>query len=153
MALPVTGGRSAAVVQVEFDPVGAPGVFTNWCGAKNFSLSIQNEIQSEKVGDCDDWTLPVVTVKEYSGQNITATMDATWTSATHLLTSAWALEQQKLNVRVQFPDAATGEVEFYDGLAMLSGLDLGEIGNVDGNKISENVSLEFDGTLTVTAAV
>lgn len=152
MALPVTGGRSAAVVQVEFDPVGAAGVYTNWCGAKNFSLSIQNEVQSEKVGDCDDWAAPVVTVKEYSGQNITATMDATWTSATHRLTGDWALTQKKLNVRINFPGAGTGEVEFYDGLAMLSGLDLGEIGNVDGNKITENVSLEFDGTLTSTPA-
>jgi Phage tail tube protein len=151
MALPKTGGRSAAVVMVEFDPVGATGVFTNWCGAKNFSLSIQNEIQSEKVGDCNDWSLPVVTVKEYSGQDITASMDATWTGATHQRTSAWALNQLKLNVRIHFPGSEVGEVEYYDGLAMLSGLDLGEIGNVDGNKISESISLEFDGKLTVTA--
>lgn len=151
MALPKTGGRGAAVVMVEFDPVTSAGIYTNWCGAKNFSLSIQNEVQSEKVGDCDDWSAPVVTVKEYSGQNITASMDGTWTSATHAKTSDWALNQKKLNVRIHFPDALAGEIEYYDGVAMLAGLDLGEIGNVDGNKITESVSLEFDGKLTTTA--
>ncbi len=151
MALPITGGRGSAVVQVEWDPTGAPGVFPNWCGAKNFSLNIDNEIQSEKVGDCADWSAPVVTVKEYSGQNITATMDATWTADTHKDTSAWALQQKKLNVRIHFPGAVTGEVEFYDGVAMLQGLGLSEIGNVDGNKTAESITLEFDGTLTVTS--
>lgn len=151
MALPQTGGRGAAVVMVEFDPTGNAGVYTNWCGAKNFSLSIQNEIQSDKVGDCQDWDLPVATLKEYSGQNITASMDATWASATHALTSDWALNQKKLNVRIHFPGAQTGEVEYYDGLALLGGLDLGEIGNVDGNKITESINLEFDGRLTSTA--
>jgi hypothetical protein len=135
---------------VEFDPVGSPGTYINWCGAKNFSLNIENEIQNEKVGDCADWSLPVVTQKEYSSQTVTATMDATWTAATHKETGAWALEQKTLKVRVHFPNALTGEVEYYDGDAMLSGLSLAEIGNVDGNKVSENVSLEFDGTLTVT---
>lgn len=151
MALPKTGGRSAAVVMVEFDPTGAPGVYTNWCGAKNFSLSIQNEIQSEKIADCDDWSLPVVTVKEYSGQDVTASMDASWAAATHKLTSDWVLNQKKLNVRVHFPGAVIGEVEYYDGLALLAGLDLAEIGNLDGNRITENVSLEFDGGVTATA--
>jgi hypothetical protein len=78
-------------------------------------------------------------------------MDATWTSATHKETGDWALSQKTLAVRIHFPNAATGEVEYYDGNAMLASLSLGEIGNVDGNKISENVSLDFDGTLTVTA--
>lgn len=150
MTLPQTGGRGAAVVMVEFDPVGNAGTYTNWCGAKNFNLSIQNEIQSEKVGDCDDWDAPVANVKEYSGQNITASMDATWTSATHAKTSDWALNQKKLNVRIHFPGSIAGEVEYYDGVSLLAGLDLGEIGNVDGNKITESVSLEFDGKLLVT---
>lgn len=153
MSLPKTGGRGAAVVMVCYDPVGNPTVFTNWCGAKNFSLSIDNEIQSEKVGDCEDWSKPVVTVKEYSGQNITASMEATWTSATHKETSAWALEQKKLPVRIHFPGAAVGEVEYYDGVAMLQNLTLGEIGNVEGNKITEAVNLDFDGTISRTAKV
>lgn len=152
MTLPKTGGRGAAVVMVAFDPA-APTVFTNWCGAKGFSLSIDNEITSEKIGDCDDWSAPIITVKEYSGQNITASMDATWSSATHKKTSEWALDQLKLPVRIHFPGALTGEVEYYDGKALLGGLNLGDIGNVDGNKISESITLEFDGKLAVTAKV
>lgn len=153
MALPKTGGRGAAVVSVEFDPVGDPGTYTKWCGARNFQLVIDNEIQSDKVGDCDDWGAPIVTVKEYSGQDVTASMEATWTSATHAKTSKWALDQEKKNVRITFPDAEVGEIESYDGVAMLQNLTLGEIGNVDGNKISESVSLSFDGKITATTKV
>lgn len=152
MALPVTGGRSAAVVSVEFDPDGSPGVFTNWCGAKNLSITIDNEIQTEKVGDCSDWSAPVVTVKEFSGQNITASMDATWTADQHAQTSDWALSQLRRNIRITFPNATVGQVSSYEGAGMLQNLQLGEIGNVDGNKISETIAIEIDGTLTRTLA-
>jgi hypothetical protein len=153
MAKPKTGGRAAAVVMVEFDPVGAAGVYTNWCGAKNFSLTVDNEIQSEKVGDCDDWSAPITSQKEYAGQDVSASMDATWTSATHKQTADWALDQMKLNVRVHFPDAIAGEIEYYDGVCLLKGLTLAEIGNVEGNKITENVTLEYDDGIERTLKV
>lgn len=151
MATPKTGGRAAAVVMVEFDQAGAPGVYTNWCGAKSFSLTIDNEIQSEKIGDCDDWSAPIVTEKEYAGQDVKASMDASWAGSMHKNTSDWALNQLKLKVRVHFPDAAVGEVEYYDGTALLQSLNLGDIGSVEGAKITESISLEFDGKLLATA--
>ena len=150
MAVSKTGGRAAAVIMVEWDPVGAAGVYTNWAGAKNFSLSVDNEIQGHKLGDDDDWSLPVITQKEYAGQDIKASMDATWTAASHVKTSDWALSQKKLLVRVNFPSAIIGEIEFYDGTAMIGSLSLGDIGNLDGGLITETVSMEFDGTITAT---
>lgn len=150
MATPKTGGRAAAVVMVEFDQAGAPGVYTNWCGATNFSLSIDNEIQSEKIGDCDDWSAPIVTEKEYSGQDITASMDATWAGVMHKKTSDWAVDQLKLKVRLHFTDVAVGEIEYYDGTALLKGLKVDNIGNVDAKKITESVSLDFSGKLIVS---
>lgn len=150
MAYPTTGGRGDAVVSVEWTP--ESGTFANWCGANNFSLNLSNEVNSTPVGDCDDWSKPAVNVKEYGVQNVTASMDATWSSAMHAKTSDWALNQKKLKVKVTFPNATTsGEVASYEGTAMLTGIDLANIGNVNGAKITENVTLEFDGTLAVTA--
>ena len=54
MALPVTGTRGDIVVQVELDPVGAAGVFTNVCGVTSAQFSVNNEVIEFKVGDCDD---------------------------------------------------------------------------------------------------
>lgn len=149
MAYPTTGGRGDAVVSVDWTN---SGTFTNWCGANNFSLNVANEITSTPVGDCDDWTAPVQNQKSYGPQNITASMDATWSSATHAKTSDWALNQKTLPVRITFPNASTsGEVAQYDGDAMLTGLDLANIGAVDGSKITEAITLEFDGGVTPTA--
>jgi len=151
MALPETGGRKDAVVMVEFDPVGAAGTYTNWCGANSIRFEIANETKSQKVGDCDDWTAPVQELVNYSGQSVRMNVDASWTGATHAKTSDWALNQKKLKTRVHYPNALVGEVEYYDGTALLTGLTNDGIGNVEGDVISESVSLVFDGGVTPTA--
>ena len=150
MALPKTGSRGDIVVQVEF--VAESGTYVNWCGANGFSFSIANEIIKTNVGDCDDWGLPIQTNKSYGPQDVTASMAATWTAATHAATQAWAFDQEIKNVRVVFPNATTGQVSQYDGAALLSGLDLAEIGNTDGNPQTETVNLEFDGAIARTIA-
>lgn len=152
MALPKLGERGDIVVQVEWDPVGAAGVYSNWCGATNFGFNLSNEIQSTNVGDCDDWGLPIVVNKSYGPQNITASMDATWAAATHVRTQDWAFDQKSLKVRILFPTAAVGQVARYDGVALVSGLDLNGIGNVDGQPQTETVNLEFSGAILRTLA-
>ncbi len=150
MSLPDTGDRGDIVVQVEFDPVNLPGVYTNWCGATGFNLQITNEVTSQKVGDCDNWGLPIQNQKNYGAQNVTASMDATWTAATHLHTSDWALNQKKLRTRIHFPNALAGQVERYDGVGLLTGLTLDGVGNVEGQPQTESVSLEYSGGLERT---
>ena len=150
MTTPDIGDRGDIVVQVEFDPTGAAGVYTNWCGATNFGFKIANEINKTVVGDCDDWGLPLVNKKSYGAQDVTANMDATWTAATHAKTQDWALSQLKKKVRILFPNATSGQVSMYDGTALLAGLDLDGIANLTGDSQTETVSLEFDGAVTPT---
>ena len=150
MAKPKLGGRGECVVSVEFDPTGAAGVYTKWCGAKNFNLGVNNEFSDEKVGDCDDWDAPVVTISVPNGQTVSASMDATWVAAYHLQTSDWVLDQKALKVRVEFPKAEIGQVQYYDVLAYIEGLDLANIGNTDGGVITENVTLKVTGGITRT---
>ena len=144
---PKPPGRKDIVVSVKW--VDGAGDFTNWCGARNFSLSLTNETGSNKVGDCDDWSKPALTRRYYSGQDVTATMDATYAKSWHPKVSEWAREQRSLRVRISFPGAAAGDIEYYVGTALLTSLELGGIGNLDGEPVTENVSLEFDGGLEV----
>lgn len=150
MATPNLGGRGDCVVSVEFDPAGSPGVYTKWCGAKNFDLGLTNEFSEEKVGDCEDWDAPVQTISVPSGQTISASMDATWVSAFHVQTSDWGLNQKALKVLVEFPQALVGQVKQYDMTAYIEGLNLGNIGNTEGGVVTENVTLKVTGGLQRT---
>ncbi len=151
MTTPDIGGRGDCVVKVAFDPL-APTTFTNWCGATAFNLNISNEFSDNKVGDCDDWSAPVVTLKAPAGQNITGSMEATWSPTQHKTVADWVLDQTLLPVQIVFPNATVGQISMYEGEAYLEGLDVAGIGNLDGNAISESVSLTFNGTLERTVA-
>ena len=146
MALPKGAGRGDIVIAVDFT---GDSTFVNWCGARNVSLSIANEIGSTKVGDCEDWSAPAVTSKFYSGQDVTMTVDATWAKSMHLKTFNWAKRQEVHAVRISYPNASVGEIDHIEGgRALLGGFEMGEIGNLDGNLVTENVTLEFDGGLS-----
>ncbi|MEO0343016.1 MAG: phage tail tube protein [Pseudomonadota bacterium] len=155
MALPVTGTRGDIVVQVEFDPVGAAGTYTNACGVTSASFEISNDIISFDVGDCDDWSASVQKVKNYGAQDVTMSIDATWSAAQHVQMIDWAsrnINEGQLNLRLLYPNATTGQVSMIDGLALMETLTLDNVGNVEGNPQTENISLQFSGGITVTKA-
>jgi hypothetical protein len=153
MAKPVLGKLGDIIVEVEFDPVGAPGVYTAWCGATSASLSIKNDIVATKVIDCADLTAVVQTEKLYGAQDVSISIDANWTAATHKEAVDWALNQKSLNVQVRYPNAASGQPSTLTGIALIEGLDLGEIMNPDGNPQSQQVSLQFSGGVTAVNAI
>lgn len=150
MAVPELAGRKDCVVRVAFDPL-LPTAFINWCGAKNFSIDVANQFGEEQVGDCDDWSLPATTVIIPAGQTITASMDATFSTANHKLLSDWTFDVLLLPVQLFFPNCAVGEYEYYDGTAYSETLAVSNIGNTEAGSVTENVSLKFSGTFTRTA--
>jgi len=151
MALPVVGTRGDIIVLVEFDPVGAAGIFTNACGVTNASFQINNEVINFKVGDCDDWSLAVQTVKNYGALDASLSIDSTWTLDTDKEMLAWALEQKTLNVRLSYPNAAnTGQVSRVDFSALLETYSIDGIGNVDGNPQTQTLNLQLSGEITPT---
>lgn len=152
MAKPTLAYRGDVIVMVAFDPA-QPDTFTNFCGATGISLEITNEIISEKIGDCDDWSAVIETVKAYGGQDAKASFNGKWAKQNHSKVLRWVVDQMKLPVRIHFVNVEVGEVEYIDGTALATSTDLGEIGNVDGNSISRNLSVEFDGTVALTDKV
>lgn len=149
MALPTRAYRGDIVVMVATNAV-APYTYTALCGATAVTLTISNEITSERVADCTDWTLPPQTIKGFGAQNTTATVNGIWARENHERMLDWALTQKKLAVRFSFAGVAVGDTQYIDGLAMLSEFGLDNIGNVDGNAVARTLNLEFDGTPTIT---
>lgn len=150
MATPDLGTRGDIVVQVEFDPVAQPGVFTNVCGVTNATFTMNNEVIATKVGDCDDWGAAVQTARTYAAQDVTIDIDAQWVATTYRFMFDWANLQQTLNVRISFPNATSGQLQFVDGAAVMATKTLDGIGNVDGNPQTASVSLQYDGGIVPT---
>jgi hypothetical protein len=149
MALPTRAYRGDIVVMVATNTT-APYTYAALCGATSVTLTISNEITSERVADCQDWTLPPQTIKGYGAQNVTATVNGIWARENHERMLNWAASQEKLPVRFSFANVGAGETQYIDGIAMLSEFGLDNIGNVDGNAVARTISLEFDGSPTFT---
>lgn len=150
MALPTRAFRGDIVVMVNWAGTGT--TYTNFCGATGGTLTVSNEIRSEQVGDCDDWSAPIQTLKKPGAQNWTMSIDGTWAAQNNRQVIDWAVNQTLLPVRVHFVNAVTGQYEYFDGDAYLSGLDISGIGNITGDAVTRSIQIEFDGTPELTLA-
>ena len=65
MALPDRAYRKDIALMVAFNPQ-QPATFTTFCGATGVSFSLSNEIQSERVADCDDLEAAVAHAATFS---------------------------------------------------------------------------------------
>ena len=80
-------------------------------------------------------------------------IDAQWTADTDVQMLNWSLQQQRLNTRLLYPNATTGQVATLDGLALMEGYNVDGIGNVEGSVLTTQLSLQYSGTVTPTLAV
>ncbi len=151
MATPQLGYRGDVVVAAAFDPA-SPTTYTNFCAATNITLTLNNDILSEKVGDCDDWAIPVTVVKSYGAQNATMSFTGQWSKQNNSTILRLSLDQLVLPIMIEFVGVPSGEIQYLKGEAFISSIDMGQIGNVEGNAISRNMSLEFSGALEVINA-
>jgi hypothetical protein len=149
MSEPNLAYRGDIVVMVAFDPA-KPNDFINFCGSTGISLEITNEIVSEKVGDCQDWSAKVKVLKKYGAQDAKATFNGKWAKQNHSKVLRWAVDQMELPVRVHYVGVAAGEVEYLAGKALCTSTDLGDIGNLEGNSVTRNLSIEFNGGIELT---
>ncbi|TWI29739.1 hypothetical protein [Paracoccus sulfuroxidans] len=151
MAVPELQYRGDILVMVAWDPA-LPLAHVPWCGATSIDLTIDNEMKETKVGDCDDWSIPVVTSTAYGAQNVSATVNATLTRAGRDQLIRAVLDQRQLPMRFHLVGAATGEIEYIDGLAKLPSLNITALGNLEGDSIAYTLNLRFDGGVEITEA-
>ena len=113
MALTTRAFRGDIVVMVNWSGTGS--TYTNFCGATGGTLTVSNEIRTEQVGDCDDWSAPIQTLKKPGAQNWTMSIDGTWAAQNNRQVIDWAVDQTLLPVRVHFVNAPAGDYEYFDG--------------------------------------
>lgn len=151
MARATTAKYEEMVLEVEFDPVGGAGVFTNICGLIDVSISRSAQVNSVEIPDCDDESLPNSIEKQVQSLEFTASGTGVWAMQSHKAMMDWFYSSSTLNVRLRNAkveaDGATGDPYVEAGPALLT-----ELSNdrSKGNKVSASISLEFDGTPTVT---
>lgn len=154
MALPTLLLKKDALVMVDWTSTTGVGIaWRNFCGASSVSLTIDNAVQETVVSDCDDWTLPPVTIAAYGAQTVTASIEATMTVETRNKLLLAAKNQLLLPVRISFPGAVTGEIQFIDGALMLPSLTINGLANNDGQPLAMTINGRFKSGVTFTNRV
>ena len=155
MALPNLQYRGDVVVMADWTATDGVGVtYTNWCGATGISLALTNNINETTVADCDDWSLPAQVIRAYGAQSVTATVAASLTRAGRDGLIRAVLEQRELPLRFHLVGAASGEIQYIDGVGLLPQLNIENIGSPDDNAvITYSLNISFKDGVELTEAV
>jgi hypothetical protein len=150
MVATVTEKFEQMVLEVEFDPDGAPGVYAKICGMIDVTISRTANMDTAEVpADCDDESLPLSLEKSVRSIEVSASATGVWSRGSQGKLKTWFYSGQPLNVRLKDTAAASGDAEVESGLCYLSALNNSRN---KGTKVSADIELTFAGTPAITAA-
>jgi hypothetical protein len=148
MAAPKTLKFADFPIYVEFVP--GSGIFTLVCGIVSRGITRKTNIKTDEVpSDCTDETKPAVVTKAPQSKDISISGSGKYARQSHKLLWDWWNNGTKLNVRVGFAGANTGEISSEEGAGYLTQLDHSvEIGST----MTSDMTIEIDGsTISVIA--
>jgi hypothetical protein len=147
MAYASTGTFSKLVVEVEW--TAGSGVYSKWCGLTSRGVNRQHNMTTTPVPECDEEDKPAQIERAVESSEVTISGSGVWASESHGNAMDWWYSGQTKNVRVQHVNAPNGTTEYETGPAYLVQLN----NTVErGQKIQAEISIEFDGLPTRTAA-
>lgn len=147
MARATTATFDKLVVEVEW--VNGSGTYSRWCGLTSRGINRTSNMESSEVPDCDDETLPSALEKSVRSQEVTIAGSGVWAAQSHGNAMDWYYSGATKNIRVQHANAEAGDTEYESGQAYLVTLN----NTVEkGQKVQAEISIEFDGMPTRTAA-
>ena len=147
MARPVTAKFSERVIHL--GDGADPEVFAPICGLTTKGLTVTNNTQSTPVPDCIDEDLPAFEEKSTDTQSASIAGTGVWTKERHNEMLDWALKGDERNIRYQFVNVTSGDVEFLDGPAILTSMgDTVE----RGKKVMAELAIEFSQAPTPVVA-
>lgn len=141
-----TAKFSQTAVEVETD---TPGTYAIICGITTRGVDRTSNMNSNEVPDCDDEDLPNEVQKDVQSQEVTISGSGLWSSQSHGTMMDWWYSGQSKNVRIHHVKAAVGDTEYETGPAYLTKLSNAV---TKGQRTTADVSIEFDGIPTRTAA-
>lgn len=150
MALATTEKFEELVLEVEFDPTGAAGVFSPVCGLIDVEVSRTANVDTAEIPDCADESLPLSIERQVRSIEVTVSGSGVWAQESHGNMMDWFYSSTTLNGRIQNVNAAVGDTEYETGAILLTNL---SNSRTKGQKVTADISLEFDGTPTRTAKV
>jgi predicted secreted protein len=115
-------------------------VFTFICGLTSKGLSINNNTSTTPVPDCDDEDLPAFEEADVSSQAVTISGSGIFARENQKTLLDWAMDGSKKNIRVYPGRSAAGDVEYYQGPAILTSL---EINGERGQRVQASLSISF----------
>ena len=147
MARAQTANFHQMVVEVETE---TPGTYGRLCGLTSRGMNRQSNMSTSEVPDCDDESLPAAVERAVQSQEVTISGSGVWAAQSHETMLDWWYSGATKKVRVQHVNAAVGDTEYETGNAYLV-----SISNQAerGQKVTAEISIEFDGLPTRTAKV
>jgi hypothetical protein len=147
MAFASTGTFSKLVIEVEW--VAESGIYSKWCGLTSRGINRQSNMNTTNSPDCDNEDAPSQVERSVESQEVTISGSGVWASESHKNAMDWWYSGLTKNVRVQHVNAPVGSTEYETGPAYLVTLS----NSVEkGQKITAEISVEFDGLPTRTDA-
>jgi predicted secreted protein len=146
MAYAITEKYEELVLEISED---SGSTWTKICGITNVTVNRSANTDTAEVPECDDESLPHKTEREVRSLDFTASGTGVWAQQSHGTLIDWFYSGASKDCRIGNLNAATGETEYETGVALLT--QLGH-SRTKGQKVSAEISLEFDGVPTRTNA-
>lgn len=149
MVKPVTQKFEEVIVNVEFDPSGAPGVYAPVCGMVDGTITRTANVDTDEVpGDCSDESVPLDVEVNVRSLEVAYSGAGKWSQQAHGDMMDWFYSGLPLVTRIQNVNASPGDTEFETGPAILVALNDGK---TKGASVSRDIEIKFSGTPTRTA--
>ena len=126
-----------------------PEVFSVVCGLTSKGIQRAATTQSTVVPDCANEDAPAFEEKAVDSLAISVSGSGVWAAENHKVFIDWFYSGLPKNIQVRNVKAETGDTEFEEGPALLTQLN----NSVDrGQKVTAEITIEFDGQPTLVAA-
>ena len=150
MAKPITQKFENLAIEVETDPVGAPGTFVKVCGMIDANVTRTANIDTAEVpASCDDEILPLSVEKQVRSIDVSVSGTGVYAAGSDAWLKKWFYSGQPLNVRITNEKALSGEAMVETAPALLANL---SNGRQKGQKVSAEVEFQMDGVPVLTNA-
>lgn len=144
-----TGSTFAALKILIGDGESPTEGFTPLCGVTQKDITYSSDTVETKMPDCNNEDLPSFKEVDVEAVGITISCSGKWTVQAHGTLIDWATTAAKKNIKVQYVDAANGDIEFINGPAILANLSHSVS---KGGKIDGSFELMFSRTPTYVVA-
>jgi hypothetical protein len=146
MANAVTEEFEEMILDVEVDPVGAPGVYTPLCGMTDVTINRTSNVDETEVPDCDDESKPLSIETSVRSQTVTVDATGVWARSSNKAMMDWWRSGANKNIRLRHTAAASGDPETESGPAKLVNLN---DSRTKGQKVTREITIRFDGVPTI----